>query len=139
MNRHGHAFICSKCGNILHDSAVCIECDNKKSEKEQSFKDLIENIAGLIKASRTHMRATLKNSGFRADDLDLDPSVRSLLGSGCFYKPRNVFYQILKGLFFFRFFIVAFNAYRRIMKNISAFRANKCMSVPIHILSNLFK
>ncbi|KKU06232.1 MAG: hypothetical protein UX07_C0004G0020 [Parcubacteria group bacterium GW2011_GWA2_45_30] len=89
MNRHGHAFICSKCGNILHDSAVCIECDNKKSEKEQSFKDLIENIAGLIKASRTHMRATLKNSGFRADDLDLDPAVRSLLGLSAKKKRRN--------------------------------------------------
>ena len=45
-------FICSDCGKTLKGSAVCVTCENNKAaEREQNYRELLNNIRLIINAS----------------------------------------------------------------------------------------
>lgn len=82
--------VCSRCGKKLFDSAVCVPCENARArEEDRNFKTMVSGIVRVIKAARTHMKATIKESRFSIKELKLDPEVLLFIKKKGRYRKKR--------------------------------------------------
>ena len=74
---------CPGCGKTLRNSAICVDCENERIDSDKDFQNLVRDLTAVIKTSRAHIKATIKESGFDVRELGLGPETPS------FIKPRR--------------------------------------------------